>query len=527
MRKRGKVPQKKQQRTSLKWKWTSGAAIALFLMYTFFSFILFAGFRKIMLASEEQSVRQTAFYVTDRLRIKSSKLTEASIKEILIQSELRPDVSSSQVPEEGDSAGVLETGRSNLFENNLGLQINKKSSIIRVYDSDMKLIYAPTFSSVSFSPSKVVYAKEVGTTNGKALTVISPVYSSIGNRLIGYVQVIDELADYHQLSRRILWTILFTGLLALLFSALAGFGIATHFLKPIQKLTEAMKSIEKDPLAHARIDVSGRNDELSDMGVAYNNMMDRMQRNIENQKEFVEDVSHELRTPVAVVEGHLKLLNRWGKDDPEILEESLQASLQEIERMKTLVQEMLDLSRAEQVEIHYKNERTAVKDVIRQTHINFQMIYPDFEFILDDDLKDNVYVSIYRNHLEQILIIILDNAVKYSTKRKEVHISSSVEKGEVHLAIQDFGEGMTQDDTEKIFNRFYRIDKARARVSGGNGLGLSIAQELIHGYKGRIWAESVLNHGSIFRIVLPVKKEDIEEPTVPTTIETELPKEDI
>src|SRR5699024_9773772 len=141
--------------------------------------------------------------------------------------------------------------------------------------------------------------------------------------------------------------------------------------------------------------------------------------------------------PVAVVEGHLKLLNRWGKDDPEILEESLQASLQETGRMKSLVQEMLDLSRAGQVGIHYTNELTAVKEVIRQTYNNFSMIHPDFEFILDDELKPEMYVNIHRNHLEQILIILLDNAVKYSTNRKEVHLSASAEEGEVHIAIQD------------------------------------------------------------------------------------------
>src|SRR5699024_4644655 len=158
------------------------------------------------------------------------------------------------------------------------------------------------------------------------------------------------------------------------------------------------------------------------------------------QKQFVEDVSHELRTPVAVMEGHLKLLNRWGKDDPEILDESLLASLQEIERMKSLVQEMLDLSRAEQVEIHYKNEKTANRALVLHTVDYFKMMYPDFVFNLDDAIDGEVYVPIYRNHLEQILIILMDNAVKYSTDRQEVHVSIAVENQDLNIAIQDFGE---------------------------------------------------------------------------------------
>ena len=151
-----------------------------------------------------------------------------------------------------------------------------------------------------------------------------------------------------------------------------------------------MKKIENDPDYVDRIDAGNGQDELTDLANAYNSMLSRMQKNIEHQKQFVEDVSHELRTPVAVVEGHLKLLNRWGKDDPTVLEESLDASLQEIRRMKSLVQEMLDLSRAEQVEIHYKNEKTPVRQIINATYNNIQLVHPDFTFILDDDLREEI-----------------------------------------------------------------------------------------------------------------------------------------
>ncbi|MDT0901800.1 sensor histidine kinase, partial [Staphylococcus pseudintermedius] len=143
---------------------------------------------------------------------------------------------------------------------------------------------------------------------------------------------------------------------------------------------------------------------------------------IEQQKQFVEDVSHELRTPVAVIEGHLSMLQRWGKNDPEILDEALLASQQEISRMKSLVQEMLDLSRAEQVELHYANETTQAKEVTYQVFNNFKMLYPEFLFTIDDDLAEEETLAIYRNHFEQVIIIILDNAVKYSTDRKEVHL---------------------------------------------------------------------------------------------------------
>jgi signal transduction histidine kinase len=392
------------------------------------------------------------------------------------------------------------------------LRLSQGGLIIRVYNPEQELVYESASSSIGFRASDSFQIHTVEGRHGDAFSGISPVYSNLSDERIGYVQIINSLESYHQLSDSILLAILVTGAIALVFSAVFGYFIARKFLQPIRELTSAMNSIRKDPESDERIDVGDGNDELTELANAYNSMLDRMQQNIDNQKQFVEDVSHELRTPVAVVEGHLKLLDRWGKDDPQILDESIQASVQEIGRMKSLVQEMLDLSRAEQVDIHYKDEKTDVREMVDVTYTNFKLVHPEFTFLLDVDIRGQVFVNMYRNHLEQVLIILLDNAVKYSTDRTEVHLSLSVDGPNVQIAVQDYGEGMTEEDTEKIFNRFYRVDKARSRHKGGNGLGLSIAKQLIEGYGGKIWAESVLNHGSIFRIVLPVLEMEVEEP---------------
>ena len=182
--------------------------------------------------------------------------------------------------------------------------------------------------------------------------------------------------------------------------------------------------------------------------------------------------------------------------------------MQEIKRMKDLVQEMLDLSRAKQVDIYYGNETCQAKEVVNQVFNNFKLLYPDFMFVMDDDLPRERTLQIYRNHFEQILIIILDNAVKYSLDRKEIHVSISSNMKELEIAIQDFGEGIPVEDLQKVFNRFYRVDKARARTKGGNGLGLSIAYQLLESYKGRITVESSLGQGTIFRIYVPIIKSE-------------------
>lgn len=218
---------------------------------------------------------------------------------------------------------------------------------------------------------------------------------------------------------KLLLTLIVLEIVSLLLSSFLGFLLSSYFLKPVKILRDTMEIIRQDPQAEVHVPEITTNDELSDLAVIFNDVIDRIRMYIEQQEQFVEDVSHELRTPVAVIEGHLNMLNRWGKDDPEILDESIQASLQELVRMKSLVQEMLDLSRAEQVDVYYGNETSKAKEVTNQVFNNFKLLYPEFTFTLDDDLDGEKILKIYRNHLEQIMIIILDNAVKYSTDRKK------------------------------------------------------------------------------------------------------------
>ncbi|MBG9989168.1 HAMP domain-containing histidine kinase [Aerococcaceae bacterium DSM 111176] len=305
---------------------------------------------------------------------------------------------------------------------------------------------------------------------------------------------------------------LFAAIIMIFVQLIASFLISHYFFRPLYYLTSALDRVEEDSLSDIRVLKPGSDDEWSDLSLHVNRLLDKIDLYVTNQKQFVEDVSHELRTPVAIVEGHLKMLTRWGKDDPEVLENSIDASLQEISRMKTLVQEMLDLSRADHVDVDYRDEMTEIYSVTKQVFHNFDMLHEDFEFYLDMDQTMNqpLYVRMYRNHFEQILIILLDNAVKYSKDRQEVHISVSESVTQVEIAIQDFGEGMTEEDKEKVFGRFYRIDKARSRDKGGNGLGLSIAKQLVTSYRGNIWVESVENEGSIFYINFPIIK-DVEK----------------
>lgn len=233
----------------------------------------------------------------------------------------------------------------------------------------------------------------------------------------------------------------------------------TMVLNDLKRINKTIDDLNKKPDSDSRIKLRKRNDEVYDLTVNINKMLDRMQAYTNQQKEFVEDVSHELRTPVAVLEGHLSMLQRWGKDDPQVLNDSINSSLQELKRMQSLIQEMLDLTRVEQIDSAYLEQTTEVKPLFTQVYNDFKMLHPDFVINFDDDIREGSKVKIYRNHLEQVLVILLDNAFKYSADRKEINFAASTNSALLEVVVQDYGLGIAKKDLKRIFNRSIELTR--------------------------------------------------------------------
>ncbi|EOH96438.1 HAMP domain-containing sensor histidine kinase [Enterococcus pallens] len=487
---------------SLTIKWAFTSSFFIFVVFTIFAVITYKSSVNLIVAKERNNVEKTISDVSSRLANSDEELTLVNTYRTLTESSnLDNALYDRNMTLEGNMLRI----------DSFVAELGQPQLSLDIYNLDKKLIfktqevYHPLVQTEHKSPTIVTLDDKNG------FLSIEPIYSKETRERIGYAQIFYELSDFYEMRSKLLLTLIVLEIVSLVLSSFLGFLLSSYFLKPVKILRDTMEIIRQDPQADVHVPEITTNDELADLAMIFNDVIDRIRMYIKQQEQFVEDVSHELRTPVAVIEGHLSLLNRWGKDDPEILEESIQASLQEIERMKSLVQEMLDLSRAEQVDVYYGNETSNAKEVTYQVFNNFKLLYPEFTFTLDDDLENERQLKIYRNHLEQIMIIIMDNAVKYSTERKEVHISISSTLNEFEIAIQDFGEGIPNEDIDKVFNRFYRVDKARARTKGGNGLGLSIAHKLIESYKGHISVESSLGQGTIFRIFIPMVEEESAE----------------
>ena len=477
--------QNQHKSVAKKWWWVISATI--FGLLAVLTAILIEGQ---IIGLRENEKNQTVVYaqvVADLLSVKTEKLTTEDILAVL------------------NKAEQYELNQNLVYKKNSSFYPMNEEVNIRVFDTSRELLFQTQKWQDTPQVSGKLETQFVTLSTGEeSVQVMMPILSRNTRVLIGHLQVTNRMAKLVELKKQLRFLFLQLIVMEGIVSIGLAYFISRLISKPIEEIHDIIASINEENIETKRLIVPKKNDEFAIVSQQFNELLDKISFYISQQKHFVEDVSHELRTPVAIVEGHLKLLNRWGKDDPEVLEESLTASLSEIQRMKTLVQEMLDLSRAPQVREQYKDATTEVVATLEQIVTNFKVLYPEFTFIADIDTKKEIISPIYRNHFEQVIIILLDNAVKYSTNRKEIIVSLSPTTEAIEIGIQDFGMGLSEEDKKKVFSRFYRVDKARSRERGGNGLGLSIAKELIEGYNGKISVTSRLNQGSLFKVKLPI-----------------------
>lgn len=315
-----------------------------------------------------------------------------------------------------------------------------------------------------------------------------------GNGFKGTVELVRKLENYTRLFNYMYIMMIIAIVGAILLSSTGGILIANQILKPMKALSLTMQKIKAKGLKE-RVPELHSKDEITELSHIFNEMMDDLEISFNKQKRFVEDASHELRTPISILEGHLSMLQRWGKKDPEILEESIGASLYEVRRLKDLVTDLLDLTRIETTRALKEsfNPIFIIDNVIK----SFNMIYPNFKFSRDYNIGTGVKINGIRRLYEQLIIIIVDNAIKYSQAIKEIKIVAEIQNQQLLLIhIIDYGEGIPNEDLPFIFDRFYRVDRARSRANGGHGLGLSIAKEIIEKLDGMIAINSELGQGT-------------------------------
>lgn len=236
------------------------------------------------------------------------------------------------------------------------------------------------------------------------------------------------------------------------------------------------------------------------------------QKNENEQRQFVSNVSHELRTPLTSLRAYIEALNDGAWKDPEIAPQFLEVTQEETERMIRMINDLLSLSRMDRGVVKMDLEWVNFNDFLSHVLNRFDMIVKNDEKDQTGQKKysikrkitnQDLWVEIDTDQMMQVIDNIMNNAIKYSPDGGVITVGLTQSQNQIILSISDQGLGIPKKDLNKIFDRFYRVDKARSREQGGTGLGLAIAKEIVEAHKGKIWADSQEGKGSTFYISLP------------------------
>ncbi len=222
------------------------------------------------------------------------------------------------------------------------------------------------------------------------------------------------------------------------------------------------------------------------------------------REEFIANVSHELRTPLSHIKGYTETLLSGAKDDPSLAARFLQTIARNAERLQLLIEDLLTISELESGRVTFNLQPLSLHSVVEKVFDDFKTRAEAKTVTLTDETS-GVKASADAVRLEQVLSNLVDNAIKYGRNGGRVTVGArSAGDGKVEVCVQDDGPGLPADSLERVFERFYRVDKGRSREQGGTGLGLAIVKHIVQSHGGAVWAKSEAGRGATFYFTLPV-----------------------
>jgi histidine kinase len=285
--------------------------------------------------------------------------------------------------------------------------------------------------------------------------------------------------------------------------------LGQKIVRPIKNIIRTTEKITTDDL-NQRIEEPKQDDELKTLTQIINQMLDRLENSFENQTKFVSDASHELRTPLAIIKGYAEIIKKRRFSDEEIFEESIDSIINETENMKNLVQKLLFLAKGEITKINTNFQIIEMKEFVQQIHTDTEVSSKSHKFYLEKNQEYKVEADV--TLLQQAIRALIENAIKYSEENTNIYIESIIKDGKKGIvSIRDEGVGISEEDTKRIFDRFYRVDDSRTKATGGTGLGLAIVKRIVEIHKGEIEILSELGKGTKISIILPLATIETEK----------------
>src|SRR4029079_6250654 len=304
---------------------------------------------------------------------------------------------------------------------------------------------------------------------------------------------------------------LFAGVfLVLLLASAGGYFLARKSLAPIASMNSQTQRISAENLS-ARLDVTNSRDELGRLAATINDLLARIENSFKEQQRFIADASHELRTPLAVLRGETEVALSKTRTVDEY-QQSLSLIQDEAEQLSRIVEDLFILARQPiNTRAALNKERVSLNDAVRDCARAAQVLAGQKGVKLKLE-KDSPAITLHGDQelITRLILNLLDNAVKYTPAGGEISLALARENGNAEIVVRDTGIGIPESAQPRVFDRFYRVDKARARAMGGAGLGLSIAQWIVEVHGGEISVASAPGRGSTFTILLPLTQTHLD-----------------
>src|SRR5215831_13071076 len=328
-----------------------------------------------------------------------------------------------------------------------------------------------------------------------------------------YVQVAASLSRNEEILEQLLGVLALALLLATAIALTGGFFLIRSSLRPLDNMATRAQKITSRSL-HERMPVSSTGDELQQLSISLNRMIERLEEAFHHITRFSADASHELRTPLTIMRGELETAVQNPKIDADV-RETLGTVLEETVRLSKIVDQLLTMSRLDAGEAFLEISRFDFSEMVRTTVEYIRLLADEKKLSLKVAAVEAIQVEGDQPRLQQVVVNLLDNAIKYTPEGGSVSVSVRAEEDKAVLTVTDTGIGISEDGQSHIFERFYRTDRARSRQLGGIGLGLSIVKSIGAAHGGHVSVESTEGRGSTFRFEIP-RLLDKEEKSIPS-----------
>ena len=399
------------------------------------------------------------------------------------------------------------------------IQVLDESGNIGRKSENLKNVELPISLNALKNASKGLVTFETNHSIGNTPLRIITFPVTENNHVTKIVQIASSLEGVEDALNTLFIILIVTVPLALMVASLGGQFLAHKALKPVDNITQTARVITSQNL-NQRITPPKVKDEISRLIETFNEMISRLDQSFRQIKQFSSDASHELKTPLTILKGEVEVTLRKERT-PQEYQQTLESNLEEINRMSQIVEDLLLLSRADTGEVRLNIEDINLTEILNEvlTQMN-RLAQSKGLYLSTSNHHQDIHIFGDALRIRELFINLIENGIKYTEEGGSIHITlqkentppvrsqSDWEGGEkngfVKVIISDTGIGIAKEDQERIFSRFFRVDKARSRERGGSGLGLSICKWIVEAHQGEIVVESELGKGSSFIVKLPL-----------------------